>query len=139
MQSSGSVQSIGGRAILLSLCVSNQCDKIGQLLKSLGDIVSYKISPYRYWSTFLRYFKNLSCYLKTALATFWAINFGKWATFNSSILSHCVFSSSYSLSLLALLLLLQSPFVLIHLLRFSPAFHPKKLERWSWQIRNWRQ
>ena len=58
MQSSGSVQSIGGRAILLSLCVSNQCDKIGQLLKSLGDIVSYKISPYRYWSTFCAILKT---------------------------------------------------------------------------------
>ena len=49
---------------------SDNCGQIGLLLKSFGNIFSYKISPNI--RQFLSYFKNIYFIVKNALATFWA-------------------------------------------------------------------
>ena len=64
-----------------------QCDQIGLLLKSLGDIFACKISP-NIGQLYVQS-KKLSINVKTTLVTFWGNFAENWATFNSSVWSHC--------------------------------------------------
>ena len=64
-----------------------QCDQIGLLLKSLGDIFACKISP-NIGQLYVQS-KKLSFNVKTTLVTFWGNFAENWATFNSSVWSHC--------------------------------------------------
>ena len=81
--------SAGGCSVFQSDWLNHgQCDQIGLLLKSLGDIFSFKINP-NIGQLFGLFWKHL---LKSKILLCGNI-VENWATFNSSVWSHCWWQS----------------------------------------------